>query len=262
MNKKINGEFHGITIDLECPTPLFNSEDHNIYWLGITEKTAFRCNVYLIRNGTEAIIVDPGNRSFFPQVKLRVEQIMDPGNITGIILCHQDPDVAASMVDWLEINPSMRVISSGRTHVLLPHYGRADYNAYDVVDSQRLELPSGVSLRFIEAPFLHFPGAFATYDEKSQYLFSGDIWAALDMNWKLVVESFEEHVPAMDLFHVDYMASNLAARGFTRKLAGIPIDAILPQHGSLISKNHVQDAIEYLNELRCGTDIIYADLDD
>jgi flavorubredoxin len=250
-----------VVIDLSVPTVLYQSGGHRIYWLGITEETAFRCNVYLIEDGSEFILVDPGSRRFFPQVKERVAQIVPPHKVTGMILCHQDPDVAASMVEWLDVNPSMRVFSSARAHVLLPHYGRDRYNAYDVGESPRFELPSGYHLRFIESPFLHFPGAFVTYATQSRYLFSGDIWAALDMDWSLTVESFDEHILSMDLFHMDYMASNVAARGFVQRLAGFPIDAILPQHGSIIEKRHVEAALDYLRTLQCGLDILYADLD-
>lgn len=247
-------------MDLDRPTVLFAESDHAIYWLGIDEETAFRCNVYLIRDGDAAFLVDPGNRGFFPAVKARVAQIMDPAGITGMVLCHQDPDVAASMVDWLDVNPAMQVLSTPRTHVLLPHYGRPLYPAVDVTDQMCFPLPSGRHLRFIEAPFLHFPGAFVTYDSTSGFLFSGDIWAALDMNWRLVVDSFDDHVLAMDLFHIDYMASNVAARGFVQRLGGLEIRAILPQHGSIIGDKHVAAAIDYLRTLRCGLDILYAEL--
>lgn len=62
----------------------------------------------------------------------------------------------------------------------------------------------------------------------------------------------------MDLFHLDYMASNIAAQGFVNKLDGLEIEAILPQHGSIIPAVHVPAALQYLRELRCGLDIIYA----
>jgi flavorubredoxin len=253
-------DFSNLSIDLESPTLLFDRDGHQVYWLGITDETAFRCNTYLIRDGAEAILVDPGNRMFFEQVKARVAQIMEPRQVTAMILCHQDPDVCASMVDWLGLNPAIKVVSTPRTHVLLPHYGVTSYAAFDVSEKAGYPLPSGAKLRFIEAPFLHFPGAFVTYDAASKLLFSGDIWAALDFNWRLVVESFDEHIPAMDLFHLDYMASNVAARGFARKLVGVDIGAILPQHGSIIPAQHVPAAIEYLRTLRCGLDIIYADI--
>jgi flavorubredoxin len=177
-----------------------------------------------------------------------------------MVLCHQDPDVAASMVDWLDVNPDMLVMTSPRTNVLLPHYGKGQYRFYDICENPLYPLSSGANLRFIESPFLHFPGAFTTYDTTSKYLFSGDIWSALDLNWSLVVDDFDKHVPQMDLFHIDYMASNIAARGYVNRLAGTDIAAILPQHGSVIGRKHLPAALDYLSNLHCGTDNIYADL--
>jgi flavorubredoxin len=65
----------------------------------------------------------------------------------------------------------------------------------------------------------------------------------------------------MNLFHLDYMASNLATRGFVRRIEHLAIDAILPQHGSILGPQHVAAALDYLRNLRCGTDIIYADME-
>lgn len=246
--------------DMSKPTLLQQSEDHCIYWLGNCEDTAFRCNVYLVVDAGEALIVDPGNRAHFESVVARVRQIMNPADLTGMILCHPDPDVAASMVDWLELNPAMAVFSSPRTNVHLPHYGCSGYRFYDIAADPVHLLPSGARLRFVEAPFLHFPGAFTTFDERSGFLFSGDVWAALDLDWALVVKDMDLHAAQMDLFHVDYMASNLAAKGFVAKIADISIKAILPQHGSIIPEAHVVDALTYLETLQCGTDVIYANL--
>jgi len=254
-------ELTNITLDLTKPTVLFSAEGHTIYWLGITNETAFRCNTYLIQDGDEVILVDPGNRLFFDQVKERVAQIIDPDLVTGMILCHQDPDVAASIYDWLTLKPSIKIFTSPRANVLLPHYGVSDYDYYDIAEKPTFVLPSGKKLEFILAPFLHSPAAFTTYDDASHYLFSGDIWAALDINWSLIVKDFDQHVDKMNLFNIDYMASNLATRGFVAKIKRRVIDAILPQHGSIITKNDVPVALEYLEKLQCGTDIVYADLE-
>lgn len=247
--------------DVDRPIALFDDGGHAVYWLGVPEETAFRCNTYLVQDGGQGVLIDPGNRTYFEQVRSRVAQVLDPRQVKALVLCHQDPDVSASIVDWLDLNPQIEVISTPRTHVLLPHYGCRGYRGFDAGDRATYALPSGQVLRFFEAPFLHFPGAFATYDRASQMLFSGDVWAALDLNWGLMVEDFAEHVAAMDLFHVDYMASNVATRGFARKLEGLDIEAILPQHGSIITRRHVPDALAYLRDLRCGLDIVYADLD-
>lgn len=248
---------------IKQPTPVFdNGKGHKIYWLGIPENTAFRCNTYLIVNHDEAILVDPGSRLFFEFVKSRLEEIISPDKVKGLILCHQDPDVAGAMLDWIEILPEIKIISSDRTNVLLPHYGISDYKYHGIGIDNNFEyvFESGDKLKFVEAPFLHFPGAFVTYDELSKFMFSGDIWAALDINWNLVVDNFQDHLMKLDLFHLDYMASNVASKGFALKIQDMKIEAILPQHGSIIPKEYVLDAIKYLEELRCGLDIVYPEL--
>jgi flavorubredoxin len=246
---------------LDRPTPLYEEGDHAIYWLGIAEQSAFRCNCYLLRDGDCGILIDPGSRHHFAQIRDRVAQIMAPESLTGMVICHQDPDVGASMVDWLALQPNLTVFTSPRTQVLLPYYGNSDYRYYDVEAGPEYLLPSGRMLRFIPAPFLHFAGAFTTYDAASRALFSGDIWGAIDTDWQLRVSDFTAHVAKMNLFHTEYMASNRAARGFLQRLEGLDIQAILPQHGSLIGPGQVAAARDYLYQLRCGTDIIYAGID-
>jgi flavorubredoxin len=242
---------------LATPTILHRDGEHAVYWLGIDADTAFRCNAYLVEDSGEGYLIDPGGRPGFAQIRERVEQIMPTRQIKGMVLCHQDPDVAASMADWLDIHPEIEIYSSMRTHALLPHYGKPGYRRVDIVEHPVLALPSGARLKFIEAPFLHFPGAFATYDEAAGFLFSGDIWAAVGIEWTLVSDDFDALSFRMEMFHTDYMASNKAARGFTNKLRGLDIAAILPQHGSVIPRRHVAEAIAYLNDLPCGLDLLY-----
>ena len=143
---------------------------------------------------------------------------------------------------------------------MLPHYGISDYKFFDIATNLEWKFNSGNKLEFIEAPFLHFPGAFTTLDLTSSYLFSGDIWAALDVEWSLLVEDFDYHITLMDLFHIDYMASNIAARGYAQRLDNKEILAILPQHGSIIDKDNIQNAIDYLIDLQCGLDLAYPTL--
>jgi len=248
---------------LSKPTLLFdNNKGHKIYWIGIPDDTAFRCNSYLVVDNDEAIIIDPGSREFFGFVKERIANIIPLSQVKAMVLCHQDPDVAASMYDWLLFDPKIKVISSDRTNVLLPHFGIGEYDFYSIGSDHDFSyrFTSGKKLEFIEAPFLHFPGAFTTYDRESAFLLSGDIWAALDIDWKLVVSDFDDHQMKLDLFHLDYMASNVAAKGFIYKLDGYKIDAILPQHGSIIPQKYVSQALKYLEELKCGLDIVYPEL--
>ncbi|PVV18697.1 MAG: hypothetical protein B6D74_16010 [gamma proteobacterium symbiont of Ctena orbiculata] len=253
-------EYRYVDPDTKNPVLLYSDEVHEIYWLGIPEHTAFRSNIYLIKSGEEALIVDPGHQAYFEKTRSRVKQIMDPARVSGLIICHQDPDVAASITQWLQLNPAMQIITSPRTNVLLPYYGASDYRWHNVVDDSSFIFKSGRRIKFIEAPFLHFAGAFTSFDESSGFLLSGDIWAAIQLEWRLIVDDFEQHASVLDLFHLDYMGSNIACRGYVEKLQDYRIDAILPQHGSIIDSANVESALLYLDSLICGTDIIYPHL--
>ncbi|RMH50221.1 MAG: MBL fold metallo-hydrolase [Zetaproteobacteria bacterium] len=246
-----------IAPDLALPTELFRHGDHAVYWIGLHEESRFRCNNYLLRSGARTLLIDPGSRAHFAQAMARVAQIVDPSEVTDLVICHQDPDVAASMVDWLDLNPELTIITSARTQVLLPYFGKRGYRWLDIASDEGVPLAGGERLRFIPAPFLHAPAAFTTYDPVSRFLFSGDIWAAISNDWYLMVHDFTAHRQAMDRFHLHYMACNRACRGFVRRLEGVAIEAILPQHGSIIGPQFVDQALDYLRRLRCGLDLEY-----
>lgn len=245
--------------DMDKPILLYENKGHSIYWLGIAEDNAFRINTYLIKDDDQCFIVDPGSRSYFESIKQNIKELGFLDMIEGLILCHQDPDVAAAMFDWLTLMPNLKVITSARTNILIPHYGITEYDFYDTgsENNSQFVFNSGRKLKFIEAPFLHFPGAIAPYDVTAEVLFSGDIWAGIDVDYQFIVTNFQEHKFKLDLFHIDYMASNLATRSFAEKLVDISINLILPQHGAIIPKQFVDEAITYLKELKCGLDLIY-----
>lgn len=246
-------------IDFSKPVCLFDGA-HQIYWVGSREDSPFRCNAYLIINGDAHILLDPGSKAFhFEQVKERVATVCAPDSITHIIVHHQDPDLCDSLPDWFELNPKAILITTPRCRILLPYYGLSpDIQWLDVSpqDSTFLELQHG-GLAFLTSPFLHFPEAMVTYDEVSGFLFSSDIGAAIESDWKLIIDDWEQHWKAMVPFHVFYMASNRALRGFIEKVEPFPIKAILPQHGSVIPGPFVRPALKALKELPCGIDLLY-----
>lgn len=249
------------SIDLERPVCLYDEPNHGVYWVGSQEDTPFRCNAYLIVDGDVRVLFDPGSSMHhFAQVRQRVAAIVPPESVSHVVVHHQDPDLCDSLPDWLAVNPELVIVATPRTRVLLPYYGFShDVRWLDVSpnDSTVIELPSGRVLAFLVAPFLHFPEACVTFDEASGFLLSGDVGAAVEKDWQLVVTDFERHLRTMIPFHIFYMASQRALRGFIDKIRPFPIQAIAPQHGSIIGEAHVTRALDALSELRCGIDLVY-----
>ena len=52
-------------IDPTQPTLVFSEGSHSIYWLGITDETAFRHDSFLVADSEQAIIFDPGSRAYY-----------------------------------------------------------------------------------------------------------------------------------------------------------------------------------------------------
>ncbi len=242
------------------PLTLYNRDGHAVYWLGLASESAFRCNTYLIIDGDEKIIVDPGGINGLRLIEGQVRQLMELDEITGAVISHQDPDIAGSLRDWLAIKPDLRVFSSPRSEILLPHYDISGYQFHDVEENPVYTLPSGSRLEFYPAWFLHSPMSIVCLDSRTGFMFTSDVFATIDSDWELVVDDFEEHRSKMDMFHVDYMSSNIAARGFVELIEHLNISAFLPQHGSIIPHKHVKSALHYLRNLQCGLDLIYPHL--
>jgi len=246
---------------LEHPVLLYGRPGHEIYWIGSQENTAFHCNAYLVVHGDTVVLLDPGSRTHhFDQVKRRVAEVVDPMKVTHIVGHHQDPDVVGSIPAWLEGNPDITIVTTPRVRVLIPYYGFTTDRWLDVDpnDSTMLDFQDGDGgLVFIVSPFLHFPEAFTTYDLESGFLFTSDIGAAISHDWELVVSDFAKHADRMTLFHVFYMASQAALRGYWNKVAPFRKSALLPQHGSIIAGDDVDRAIKHLCGLACGLDLHY-----
>lgn len=243
-------------VDTSAPVTLFDADDHTVAWVGSGRASTFRCNAYLVRTANEAWLIDPGAAGEFEATRERVASILPSEQVTRLIVHHQDPDLCGSLPAWLDHAPRARVHTTHRAAVLIEHYG---------IDPGRITLTDGgkeeraAELEFVMAPFLHSPASFTTYDPVSRFLFTGDIFGAIaDADtWRLVTDDFTGYaLAAMEMFHMNYMASNRATRNFLRNLGDRPLAALLPQHGSILTGRAIMEALGWLAELRCGVDLL------
>jgi hypothetical protein len=84
-------------------------------------------------------------------------------------------------------------------------------------------------------PYLHFPGAFTTFDELTGTLFSSDLFGGFTNDDELVAADmsyFEDIRP----FHEHYMPSREILAHGMEDLETLPLELIAPQHGKIIPK--------------------------
>lgn len=223
---------------------------NGIYNIGNSKtRNGLDCNPYLLVDGDEAILFDPGSKNDFKFVFESIKSLIDINMIKYVVLHHQDADMCASVPLFEDAGLEFMIVTSWRAMTLIEYYGvKSKYYLLEE-NEHRLELSSGRTFDFIRTPYLHFPGAFVTYDKETKSLFSSDIFGAFTFNRTLIAD--DNYMGKMLTFHENYMPSNSILRPVMDTLLKYDIDRILPQHGSMIL-DEPQKYIEALRELECG----------
>jgi len=240
-------------LDYENPIAVLR----DIYWVGFYDQEAdLHCNPYLIIDDEEVLLFDPGSIPHFSVVMRKVIDVINPEEITHVVLSHQDPDVCGNIavVEDLIGRDDLKLVNHSSLTRLVQHYGvKSPFYEVDK-NGGKLELKSGRVLEFLHTPFLHSPFGIVTYDHESKSLFSSDIFGGLSDHWSLFA-SEDAAFESMSRWHQLIIPSNRVLKDFLQKLERFDIQRILPQHGSILEGSFVPRAIEHLRNLPCGIDL-------
>ncbi len=239
-----------LPIDIEKPIQIAPQ----VWWVGyVIPNDPFQCHVYLIENGNESILIDPGSKITWEVTRDKISQIIPLENIKYIICHHQDPDITSCIEDLLqEIGTKNRyIVTHWRTKALLRHYNWG-VEFYDI-DENDWQLKTKEKLfRFIFTPYMHFPGAICSYLENERILFSSDIFGAFTEEFSLYAKDAKRYFEQMKPFHQHYMPSSEIVQHGLEAIEKYDIELIAPQHGSIIPKKMIGYIIDKLKRLEVG----------
>ena len=224
-----------------------------VWWVGHEQKgDPFQCHVYLIEQGNNSVLIDPGSKLTFAGTLRRIEEVVPFTSIRYFICQHQDPDITGAMplIDQMISRPDAVIVTHWRAKMLIKHYELGI--PFWLIDENdwRLQLDDR-ELRFCFTPYAHFPGAFTTFDPESGIMFSSDIFGGLTSQFSLFAEN-EGYLEAMKPFHQHYIPSNDIMQFVLHEIEKFPIRMIAPQHGSIIPEHLVRYMIDGLKSLDCG----------
>ncbi|MBF0615129.1 MAG: diguanylate cyclase [Magnetococcales bacterium] len=226
-----------------------------IWWVGHHfDDDPFQCHSYLIENGDQSILLDPGSVLTFESTLKKVEEVVPLSAIRYFICHHQDPDITGILphLDARITRDDAMVLSHWRANALIKHLGLKNLPLICVEQQDwQLDLGAGRTLQFIFTPYLHFSGAFCTFDPTTGTLFSSDLFGGISDNTPLYARD-EQDFEAIQFFHEHYMPSQEILRHGISNLETLPIRLIAPQHGSLIPGHLIDYIFNRLKNLDCG----------
>ncbi len=198
-------------------------------------------NAYLISDEKTAL-VDTVKHTFSDELIQHVSELTSFDKIDYIIINHVEMDHSSSLPIIAKLAKNAKIIASQRGKAaLIEHYGQ-EFNIVEAVKTGD-ELKLGKrTLRFLEAPMLHWPDSMFTYLVEDKILMPNDAFGQHLASNMRFDDEVDEHV-LMDEAAMYY--SNILmplAPLITRKIEEvvqmkIPIDIIAPSHGIIWRKD-------------------------
>ena len=120
---------------------IYQDDEHR--WLAIARDPTkpgyiIDTNEYVIIDGDEALLCDPGGIEIFPSVFSALSAECDPTKLAGIFASHQDPDIISSLALWLEFKPDLKCYTSWLWQSFLPHFGGTDSTFVPIPDPGKI----------------------------------------------------------------------------------------------------------------------------
>ena len=206
-------------------------------------------NAYLIV-GEKIALVDAVYGPFAEEMFARISKIVDPTKIDYMISNHAEMDHSGAVPDVLERVPGATLVCTKRAvDVLQKHYPDG-WNIQTVKTGDEIDL-GGKTLRFYEAPMLHWPESMFTYYVEEELLLPNDAFG----QHYATEQRFADEVDQEILWHEaeKYYANILwpLSRQVKRKIEevlelGLPIKMIAPSHGLIWRKDPLEIVKRYL----------------
>ena len=235
-----------------------------LWWVGHhLPSDRFQCHAYLLEHGDQSVLFDPGSRLTFEQTRRKIERVLPFSSIRYFVCHHQDPDIAGALLDvdaMVQRNDAV-LVTHWRAAALLKHLGLGRLPMW-LVDEHEWQLtlrPQADSsneqderlLRFIFTPYLHFPGAFVSFDSRTGTLLSSDLFGGFTQGSELYANDMRVY-EGIRAFHEHYMPSREILLHTLTHLEHLPIRQIAPQHGQILPEPLVGPITANLKELECG----------
>jgi len=219
----------------------------DIYWVGaidwdrrlfdelipLPEGTSY--NAYLIKGQKKTALIDTVDPTKEDDLLDNLDDL-EIEQLDYIVVNHAEQDHSGAIPLMLELYSKAKVVTNQKCKkMLMEHLLVAEDRIITVKDNDTLSL-GGKTLRFIFAPWVHWPETMLTYLEEDKILFSCDLFGAHLAESNLWVDDESKVYFAAKRYYAEIMMpfrSNI--KKHLEKLKDIEIKTIAPSHGQIYS---------------------------
>ena len=223
----------------------FQQVTDNVFWVGVRHPdlkifdelfpthNGTTYNAYLVRGEEKTALIDTVKAPFTEEFLDKVEECVGLENIDLVVISHTEPDHSGALGRLLEKRPDLPVYCSRPSLNFLSQLLNRPFNGHAVSDGEEVDL-GGRTLRFVLAPYLHWPDTIFTYLVEDQVLFPCDAFGAHYCASKL----FDDEIPDFSkdfYFYFDCIMRPFKdkVREAVDKVEKLDLKMICPSHGPI-----------------------------
>ena len=219
----------------------------DIYWVGaidwdrrlfdelipLPEGTSY--NAYLIKGQKKTALIDTVDPTKEDDLLDNLDDL-EIEHLDYIVVNHAEQDHSGAIPLMLELYPKAKIVTNEKCkNILIEHLLVKEDRIITVSDNDTLSL-GGKTLRFIFAPWVHWPETMLTYLEEDKILFSCDLFGAHLAESNLWVDDESKVYFAAKRYYAEIMMpfrSNI--KKHLERLKELEIKTIAPSHGQIYS---------------------------
>ena len=224
-----------------------------VHWIGLNDRTTdlfegiwpiadrgVTYNSYLVRD-QKNVLIDMSKGFKSDEYLEAVEAIVPLAQIDYLVVNHMEPDHTGAFRALLRQPRKLTILATAKAKEMLEAFYGVTENVRVVADGEELALGTR-SLRFVHAPFVHWPETMVTYDATDRIAFTCDAFGGYGALPGAIFDDQCENIAIYEKEALRYYV-NIVAKfsGPTlkaiEKLAGVPVDIIAPSHGLVWRKN-------------------------
>lgn len=135
-------------------------------------------NAYLVMGRDKTALIDTVNPGFDRELLSRISEHIDPAKLDYVVMNHAEPDHANTCKLVLEVAKNAKLLAGAKgKEAAMMYFDVAAERIMVVDENTRIDL-GGKTLRFLDAPWLHWPETIFTYLEEDGILFPCDYFGS------------------------------------------------------------------------------------
>ncbi len=224
-----------------------------VWWVSeVLDGVEFQCHVYLIEQGEQSVIIDPGSALVAGAVLENVEEVVGLRNVRWLVCSTAEADVVGSLsaLEAAGLHPEVHIVTSWHNQLSLTSTGLTLPVRLAESEDARLVLQDR-TLRFIWLPYVPSVGAFASFDEASGTLFSSSLFGGQSSGESLVADSLD-YYKAIKPYHQHYVPGRDVLSHALRQVRGLPVRLVAPHRGQLVRGELFEGLVARLERLEVG----------